>query len=1051
MFEEAGHAVRMGESGTGRRFKFMVSWAILSAWIQGLAAPVDFAREVLPVLSDNCFSCHGPAEVGRKAGLRLDQREAAVAELKSGRKAILPGRPEASELVKRLFTSDPDDLMPPPESHKTLTTLQKELLKRWVAEGAVWGKHWAFEPVLAVVPPTVRDVGWVRNDLDRFVLARLESEGLRPSAEADLETLARRVSLDLTGLPPSAEDLAWLKREDGAVAYERYVDRMLGSPAYGERMAGEWMDLARYADTYGFQADVERDLSPWRDWVIRAFNGNLSYDRFLTWQLAGDLLPGATQEQVLATAFNRLHRQTNEGGSIEEEWRNEYVSDRVHTMGTAVMGLTLECCRCHDHKYDPVSQRDYYALSALFNGIDESGLYSHFTAATPTPTLFLYGEGEETRHGELREAVRAAEERLAAAVKNARVTDAGREVVLPAPVARYDFEVMEGGRSPNGMATNGAAEGAIRLVGGREGQGLEFDGDDAVTCKGVGRFARWQPFTLAAWIRPAELQARAVVLHGSRAWTDSGSRGYELVLESGRPQFALIHFWPGNAVAIRGREALPVEEWTHVTVTYDGSSRADGLRLYINGRSAAVEVVRDHLYKDIRHRREWGDSDVDSLWLTLGARFRDNGFRRGRMDGLQVWDEVLLPGEVARVAGLNWVPGPEEMAVWQAWRGDARVAEARVELRRIREEEDQFVTGLKEMMVMREMATPRPTHVLNRGAYDAPGALVEAGVPREIFDKPLEQPNRLGLAGWLTDPRNPLTARVAVNRVWSLHFGRGLVTTVEDFGMQGRAPTHPALLDWLSHRFVSGGWDRKALHRLLVTSATYRQVSHASVEGVARDPDNLLLGRGPKHRLPAEVVRDRALAVSGLLVSRVGGRSVKPYQPAGVWEESGTGKTYVQDKGDALYRRSLYTFWRRTAPPPSMLTFDAPSREVCTAKRETTATPMQALVLLNDTQFIEAARILAESVWRGAVGDRERVATVFRRVLGREAVVRELEILERLLAEQRRSFGERPEAAARYLLIGEKRSGSEIEPAELASATVLVSAVMNHDEFVMKR
>ncbi len=1016
-----------------------------------LAAPVDFAREVLPVLSDNCFQCHGPDEAGRKAGLRLDQRDSATRVLKSGRAAIVAGQPAASELVSRLFTTDADDLMPPAESHRELTGVQKELLRRWVAEGAVWGRHWGFDPVRPVDPPSVRNDAWTRNELDRFVLARLEAEGMEPSPEAELEILARRVALDLTGLPPSEEDLGGLKEGDPDVAYARYVERLLASVAYGERMAGEWMDLARYADTYGFQADVERDMSPWRDWVIRAYNENLSYDRFLTWQLAGDLLPGATTEQVMATAFNRLHRQTNEGGSIEEEWRAEYVSDRVHTLGTAVLGLTLECSRCHDHKYDPVSQRDYYSLSALFNNIDESGLYSHFTAATPTPTLFLYGEGEERRHGELLEAVKVAERRVAEVVKVGKVLEAGVEVTVPAPVARYTFDAVEGGRSPNAMSTNGAAEGAIRLVAGREGQGLEFDGDDAVTCRGVGRFARWQAFTMAAWIRPAELQARAVVLHGSRAWTDSGSRGYELVLESGRPQFALIHFWPGNAVAIRGKEALTVGEWTHVTVSYDGSSRAEGMKLYLNGRPAPVEVVRDHLYKDIRHRREWGDSEVDALWLTLGARFRDNGFRKGGLDELQVWDVALLPGEVARVAGLGWVPGPEEMAQWQAWRANDRVAEARAELAKAREEEDRFVTGLKEMMVMREMAKPRVTHVLNRGAYDAPGAQVEAGVPREIFGAPLERPDRLGLARWLTDPRHPLTGRVAVNRVWALHFGRGLVTTVEDFGMQGRGPTHPELLDWLTQRFVGGGWDRKALHRLIVMSATYRQASEVRGPGSGRDPENVLLGRGPRHRLPAEVVRDRALAASGLLVRKVGGRSVKPYQPAGVWEESGTGKTYVQDKGEALYRRSLYTFWRRTAPPPSMLTFDAPSREVCTAKRETTATPMQALVLLNDTQFIEAARVLAETVWVGVTADRDRVATVFRRMIGREAGVRELEILERLLAEQRRSFGERPEAAVKFLAIGERRGGAGIEPVELAAATVLVSTVMNHDEFVMKR
>ena len=1033
-------------------------WARLG-WILGwvhwaaVAAPVDFSREVLPILSDHCFHCHGPSDTGRKAGLRLDLREEAVKERK-GRAALVPGKPEASELVRRLDLEDPDEIMPPPETHKPLSKDQKDTLRRWVAEGAPWGKHWAFEPVGNPSVPEPKTKGWANNDLDRFVIARMEAVGLSPSPLASTAELARRVALDLTGLPPSDADMRALASDPSPAAYDAYVDRLLASPAYGEHMAREWLDLARYADTYGFQSDVERDMSPWRDWVVRSINGNLPYDQFLTWQLAGDLLPGATQEQVLATAFNRLHRQTNEGGSIEEEWRQEYVSDRVHTVGTAMLGLSLECSRCHDHKYDPISQRDYYSIAAFFNSIDESGLYSHFTTATPTPTMFLYREGEQRRHEELRRAVTEASERLTAALTAPAIPAPPPVPRSPAPLASYAFEKVEGGKSPNGVTTNGAAEGAVRLVDDRGGKVLEFNGDDSVSLPGIGRFGRNDPFSIGLWLKPAEARPRAVVLHVSQAWTDSGSRGYELVLDAGRPFFGLIHFWPGNALAVRAMDKLPVGEWSHVTVTYDGSSKAAGIALYVNGRRAEAEVVRDHLYKDIRHRGEWGDSAAGSLSLTLGARFRDNGFRNGRIDDLVVHGAALTPWEVRTLAGDTARATPAELRAWHAHRADPAVAAAREAAAKARNAEDAFVTGLKEMMVMREMDRPRPTHVLARGAYDAPGALVERGVPERIFPMAAEFPrNRLGLARWLTDPRHPLTSRVAVNRAWKLHFGRGLVSTVEDFGNQGRAPTHPELLDWLCRRFMDSGWDRKALHRLIVTSATYRQSSAGDAASRAKDPENVWLARGPRHRLPAEVLRDRALAASGLLVGKIGGRSVKPYQPAGVWEDAGTGKSYSQDHGEALYRRSVYTFWRRTAPPPSMLTFDAPSREVCTAKREATATPLQALVLLNDPQFLEAARVLAQAAWRtpSPQGDAPRLAQVFHRVLGRDASPREIEVLQQLLAQQRTVFAAKPESTQQYLKVGEIPPDASIPPAELAAATVVVSTLMNHDEFVMKR
>ncbi|MCW5556351.1 MAG: DUF1549 domain-containing protein, partial [Verrucomicrobiae bacterium] len=834
---------------------------------------VDFNFEVRPLLSDRCFSCHGPDEKSRKARLRLDQREGLFEPRKDGHQVVVPGSSEKSELVRRLFTTDPDDVMPPAESHLELTGAEKELLRRWVEQGAAWSDHWAFTPIRKPELPAVTRSEWASRPLDRFVLSRLERAGLAPSPEAGRERWLRRVTLDLTGLPPTPDEVSAFVADASSNAHEVVVDRLLASPAYGERLASDWLDLARYADTYGYQADVERDMSPWRDWVVDAFNRNLPYDQFLTWQLAGDLLPGATEEQILATAFNRLHRQTNEGGSIEEEFRNEYVSDRVHTMGTAFLGLTLECSRCHDHKYDPISQRDYYSLSAFFNNIDESGLYSHFTAATPTPTLLRWSGDANERHAQALQDLATAERRLADALAAATTTagsaapDSGAAGAV-SPVAWYRFDTVAEQRTPDAVSTNRASlSDEPQPVPGRLGGALRFSGDNSVTIPAAGAFGRTKPFSVDLWLKPSERQSRAVVFHFSRAWTDSGSRGYELVLENGRPFFGLIHFWPGNALGVLAREALPVGEWSRLTVTYDGSSRASGVRLYRDGKALEIEAVRDQLTRDILHRAEWGDAEAGNIRLTLGARFRDNGFRNGELDEFRVYDTCLTAAEVASLdpaTGVASAAGfdPATAAV----RRDPEVAAARAEVQRLRDAENDLIGSAREIMVMREMAGRRPTFLLTRGAYDAPADPVSPDVPERILPFSQDSPrDRLGLARWMTDRRNPLTARVAVNRAWKQHFGRGLVGTLNDFGAQGQLPTHPELLDWLAASFMESGWDLKALHKEIVLSATYRQDSEAPPSRVEQDPDNRWLSRGPRHRLSAEEIRDSALAVSGLL------------------------------------------------------------------------------------------------------------------------------------------------------------------------------------------
>lgn len=1037
------------------------SWMVLAAATSlapaRAAESVDFNFQVRPLLSDRCFACHGPDSRARKAKLRLDTREGLFRSFGDGTAVVRPGDPAQSELVRRIFADDPDDRMPPPDSHRRLEAAEKELLKRWVESGAVFQTHWAFAPVEPVkVPAMERDAS---NPIDAFVRARLSERGLKPAPEADRSTLLRRLALDLTGLPPTPEEQEAFLADDSPDACERAVDRYLASPSYGERMAMDWLDLARYADTYGYQNDVTRDVSPWRDWVIRAFNENLPYDRFLVWQIAGDLLPEATTDQRLATAFNRLHRQTNEGGSIEEEFRTTYVADRVDTFGTAMLGTTVGCARCHDHKYDPVTQRDYYSLFAFFNNIDESGLYSHFTHATPTPSLLLWPEGKRAEHDRLRQEVASAEAGLD---RFAEAGEAGFEtwkntqpnVCVPEPMAWFPLDVVTTNTTADAVTTTNVAKlvDGPDLVPGKLGKALQFSGDNSLVCDSVPEFHRADAFSFDLWLRPGELQDRAVVLHQSRSWTDSGSRGFELRLDGGRPSFSLIHFWPGNALAVEATNSLPLNEWSRLTITHDGSSRAAGVRLFLNGVRQETRTICDKLSKDIVHRREWGDADVGDIHLTLAGRFRDEGFKQGCIDELKVFNRELTAAEVAVLAGGQ----PQGEAVWREHHL-ARVSPdwqaARARLQTLRQQENALVDDVPEIMVMEDMTKPRPAFLLKRGAYDAPGEPVTPDTPNSLLPFPEGQPrNRLGLARWMVDRKNPLTARVAVNRIWSRHFGRGIVATPEDFGSQGRLPTHPRLLDWLAGWFMDHDWDVKALHRLIMTSATYRQSSDVSPGLAERDPDNEWLARGPRHQLMAEEIRDSALAASGLLCRTIGGPSVKPVQPVGLWREAGVPGSYTPDDGENLHRRSLYTFWRRTAPPPNMLTFDATSREVCTARREVTVTPLQALVVLNDPQFVEAARVLAARLVRQEPDQpMARIPEVWRALLARPPDERETAISRQVYEEQHRFFEQHPEGAEELLKVGSAPREEGLPAVDVAATTMLVSAVMNLDEFVVSR
>jgi hypothetical protein len=1081
----------------------------------GKAAPVGFNHDIRPILIENCLTCHGQDQGKRMAGLRLDRREEAISH-----GAIVPGKPEQSQLIARIFATD-SRIMPPVASHKRLTPAQRSLLRRWIAEGAKYERHWAFvAPPAHVAVPAVKNSAWCRGPIDRFVLARLEREGLRPSPEADRVTWLRRVTLDLTGLPPTPAEADAFRADRSPDAYGRVVDRLLASPRYGERMAAPWLDVARYADSYGYQSDQLCPTWPYRDWVVKAFNSNLSYDRFITWQVAGDLLPNATREQRLATAFNRLHRMTNEGGSVAEEWRIEGVADRVRTLGTAFLGLTLECARCHDHKYDPITQRNYYSMTAFFNSIDEHGLYDR-ADIVPSPSLLLPTPAQERELADAQAALARAEQRQTQlrTDREAAFRDwlaRPQQPTLPDMTGRFDFEETSGSTLKNsapGATQNGARQEDLVSVEGHTGRGVEFDGDNNVNFPELGRFSRHTPFTLAFWMRDARQVAEPAVVFQACAGTDVGPHGYDLMIENGRLSARLYRHWPGNGIGVRTLQAVTKDTWTHVAVTYDGSSRAAGFHIYLDGRPAQTEVLRDKICKD-----------TEQNTLVFGQRFRDRGFKGGRIDDLTIFTRDLTPLEIAQLhdghslaaalADEKFTSGKAEIAesqksaevahpnslflnahrstlnapasILNAQRStlnalfpnaqrltpnapladlrayyfsaiDPKTRRAAAQLAAARQQVVAAETAQFEVAVMEETPQPRPTYRLARGRYDA--ATTEADrvgreTPADVFPFPIGlRRDRLGLAQWMTRPDNPLTARVAVNRFWAILFGKGLVETVEDFGIQGKPPTHPELLDWLARDFLRSGWDVKALLKQIVLSSTYRQASALPPDLRERDPQNDLLARGPSHRLSAEAIRDTALAAAGLLDERMGGPPVSPYQPGDLWTESNSmSPAYRQSVGGDLYRRSLYTVWKRTAPMPNMTSFDAPSREVCLARRQTTNTPLQALILLDDPQFVEAARALGERMLKEAGPTvPERVRFAFRCLATREPTPAEQQLLVRLYEGQRALFHGSPDEATKLIHIGDRKPDAALAPDELAAATVVAQTVLNLDATVWTR
>lgn len=1117
---------------------------------------VDYNWDVRPILSQNCFNCHGNST--RKAGLRLDQADAAYAELpeNAGHHAIVPGRPEDSELIRRITSADADFRMPPKETHKTLTPTQVATLVKWVADGAKYREHWAYLPPVAKAPAKTPFDAQAVNPIDRYVYATLRSKDMTPSPEADRETLINRVTLTLTGLPPTLEEVDAFLADKRPQAYEALVDRLLKSDAYAERMAQTWLDVARYADTDGYLNDGGgRLLHPYRDWVIDAFRRNLPYDKFASWQLAGDQLPGATREQILATSFLRQGKRNAEGGITDEEWRVEYVNERTELIGTAFMGLTVACAKCHDHKYDVISQADYYSIAGLFNNLDEGGVHVNGPGGTPMgPTLpwptpkqaaelaklHAATQSQAAALAKAREASRQAvvtsaatlakqpidlDKRLQAAIDQGleayyplestykasfeplmigpppgrdtgeEGAPAARPRAAPQPAAatparapsappperlaqqdlsravgramregRYVFEnpiaitqrrLLVGlnekvlGWTPSGR--EGDPPGALNnatFIEGAKGKGVHLYDTIGFAAQGVGAYDRLQDFSLDLWIklRKGEPYKRASVLY------NQGRSGYDLLLEDNHLKFEVVHNAPFNMLSVRALEQLPQDKWVHVTATYDGSSRASGVNLFVNGEPVKTELYRDNLTRSSMPRG--GHSLLGSYFgLAFGPRRGQEEFKDGAIDEIRVFRKGLAPLEVAYlhdpVAALRQSPatlqaGVTELLVQQS---DSFLA-ARKALREAQLAESLVEARIPQLMVAKDAPVPRPNYILDRGIYDKYLKPVPADVPRRVFKydgKPVK--TRLDLAQYLFDDKNPLTARVYVNRLWQLHFGTGIVGTVQDFGTQGTNPTHPELLDWLALEFKRSGWDIAHMQKLIVMSATYRQASTVTTAQLEQDPVNRWLGRGPRYRLPAEMIRDSALRAGGVLIDKVGGDAVFPYQPEGVWEGNGLGANIYPEGPDVTpehhHRRAMYTYVKRNAQPPSLQIFDMADRNVATVARTVSNTPLQALVLLNDPQYLEAYRKMGERALAGGTEPRSQVEVLFRLATRRRPLDAEVEALLSYREAQVARLGKARAEVDKLLGVGVSPAAPDLDRVQLAGLMMVAAAAMN--------
>ena len=1125
---------------------WIVSLAIGGTAQQGAPAArsqsreIDFNWDIRPILSDNCFQCHGPSASSRQVNLRLDTPEGAYAQRGTAdnpRWPVVSGDPDASEMIRLVTHPVRAVQMPPASTNKTLTDEEVALLSEWIQQGAEYKPHWAYITPTRPEPPALGTMGArAVTDIDRFVFARLEEEGLAPSAEADKETLINRVSLTLTGLPPALEEVDAFVADPRPDAYERLVDRLLASTRYAERMATYWMNLARWADTDGFLDDHhDRVLWPWRDWVIDAFARNMPFDRFSTWQLAGDLLPNPTREQRLATAFLQVGPRTTENGAIDEEYRVESVIDKTNTIGDAFLALTVGCARCHDHKYDVISQRDFYSLGAFFNSLDEPGFYppGHSTV-TAGPTL-LWPSEEHAAEIAATEALISREEAEYEAAREATVAEAGAKVDVllsgsslelaarlqasldEATVAHYPFDEVilytdddelpesrppaiappelvqptrrgrgsgpppgaGGSNLPRGYIREGLAYSPASTSGtapailsesivreGISGNALFFDENNkGFLDNDVGRFERTEEFTLDLWF----FQGRVYEFHPSeqigatgkglpygvpivqhRDDDNSGGAGYRLQIEDGDLWVYLAHSRAANMIALRVEDPLPVQEWVHITVTYDASSRAAGTTVYFNGEPVQVFVDHDTLTQSILPLN-YNPVVDDFVGFSFGQRMREKPPVDSGLDELRFFGKALTPVEVkclhAQAAALQGDSNALRASLTEfVVANDPNLVAAKRELGAAREAHNEIVSIVPEVMVSRDAPTVRPAYRLNLGRYNERAETVTPQGLDQVFpwDPTLPQ-NRLGLTHWLFDLEHPLVSRVFVNRMWQMHLGTGLVDTSENFGAQGSVPTHPDLLDWLAVEFVESGWDVKHVHRLIVTSAAYRQVSDATEALLGVDPQNTLLARGPRFRMPSEMVRDHVLAASGLLHEELGGPSLYPYQPLGVWNPGNTSHVYPEPDSVPTdhHRRSMYTFIKRTAINPQMQLFDFPDRNLSSVRRQISNTPLQALNLLNDPQYTEAYRALATPAMGVSADADAQLTRLFRLATRRAPRADELEILREFYAGELDRYRRAPANAEALVSIGVTELNASIDRPRLAALTSAAALIMN--------
>ena len=1035
------------------------------------AEKIDFNKDIRPILSDKCFHCHGPDEHDRKGKLRLDipHGDDGAFREKKGSFAIKAGDPSKSEIWLRIITDDEDDVMPPSDStKKPLTKKERDLVKKWIEQGAQWQEHWSFNPIeKPEVPKVEQHKSWAKNEIDHFVLEEIKNHGLKPSPEAPKYKLIRRAYLDLIGLYPTPAEVKAFEDDKSPNAYEKVIDRLLADKRYGERMTLKWLDIARYGDTSVYHADGPRTMWPWRDWVINAYNTNKPFNEFTIEQLAGDHIPNAAPEQKLATGFLRNNGTTDEGGAFDEEYRVEYTVDRLALTSTVWLGLTMECAQCHDHKYDPISMKEFYQMYAFFNVSADKGMQTRRGNAEPKMKVPPSKEDKELIAQYNTEKAKVENELQEYRKKNVSKVESwitenlkkhGHSSTVEGLTNHFPLDEVGGKTIADTIATKEPAKVQGRLRKSKRGKepSVNLRGNDNFFSKNAGFFIdNNTPFSYGGWVYQDNVNGFKAPF--ARMDSKNQYRGFDLFTVNGQFGVHLIHSWAGNAIKIESTgEKLKNKKWHHLFATYDGSGKAAGFKLYIDGKEVPHKVHADTLTATTKTK----------VPFRIGRREVGANFT-GHLDDIRIYNRILEPADLKLIMEQNSASvifskaalagdqlDKEFLANYYFAKNDKTYQSIQNKSKNFDSKINEIVN--RDVMIMTDMNVPRKTYILNRGSYDQPmkNTEIKADTPDILPPMKEDMPkNRLGLAQWIMDEDNPLTARVTVNRYWSMFFGKGIVSTVTDFGSQGAWPSHPKLIDYLAADFRDNGWNVKRTIKKILMSAAYRQDSVVSEELAEKDSENIYLARGPRFRLQGDLIRDNALYVSGLLYQSIGGAGTRPYQPPGLWKEVSLSNNVVfkRDSGDNLYRRSMYIYWKRSAPHPAMVTFDAPTREKCVVERSRTNTPLQALVTLNDEQFVEAARCFAERIMKeGGKSNADKIDWAFSMVTSRKPATAIRQKIEALYEDQVKHFTENPENAKQFLTVGEKKRDESLNPAQHAAWAVIAKLMLNMDETINK-